>query len=487
MQRLVLLVLDGFGWAPEGKHNPLKEAHIPFLSGLAEKCPPTLLEASGPVVGLPPGQVGNSEVGHLTIGAGRTIDQAAVKIGHAIADNGLRGRAELAEVFARSRAAGTPVHVVGIASHGGAHGHIDHIAAVLDLAAHYDWSERTYVHAISDGRDVPARSALDDLTQLEEKGARIATVVGRKLAMDRSGRMDRTAAVVAALTGQGEPAATTAHWRDAIAEQYGAGVTDEDLQPVVTAAPRIAAGDEIVLTNFRPDGLRQLATLLAGTGRPLTTMTRYSDDIPASVVFDQGRVDGTLAQAVAGAGLAQVHIAEREKYGHVTYLLNGYTQQLQPGERHILVDSRTDVPSFAQAPEMSAREITAELVREIASGEARFLVANLANVDTVGHTGDYDAVRRAAEVVDTCLEEIARAARDHGAYLVITADHGNGESMREADGTTPDTRHTANPVPLWVLGPDRALAPTGDLRDIAPTCLHLLGIRPPTAMSGRVL
>ncbi|WP_030559610.1 2,3-bisphosphoglycerate-independent phosphoglycerate mutase [Streptomyces aureocirculatus] len=494
-QRLLLLVLDGLGWAPEGSHNPLLEADIPFISRLADDTPPTLLEASGSVVGLPPGQVGNSEVGHLTIGTGRTIAQASVKIRRAVTEGGFRGCPALADVFARSRAAGTPVHVLGIASEGGAHGHIDHIGAVLDLAAEYNWSDRTYVHAVSDGRDVPARTALEDLARLEEKGARLATVVGRKLAMDRSGRTDRTASVVAALTGEsvddGEaPAtapATTRDWRAAVAEHYTAGGTDEHLPPIVLDAPRIAPGDEIVMTNFRPDGLRQLATALAATGRPLTTMTRYSDDIPATVVFDQEHVDGTLAQAVAAAGLAQVHIAEREKYGHVTYLLNGYTQHRQPGERHIMVASRTDVPSFDLAPEMSAREITAQLISELRSGEAQFLVANIANIDTVGHTGNYDAVRQAAEVVDACLRDIAEAAAEHGAYLVVTADHGNGESMREADGTTPSTRHTSSPVPLWVLGADRALAPSGDLRDIAPTCLHLLGIEPPAVMSGRVL
>lgn len=486
-QRLLLLVLDGLGWAPEGRHNPLLEADIPFISRLAEDSPPTLLEASGSVVGLPPGQVGNSEVGHLTIGTGRTIPQASVKIRRAITEGGFRDCPALADAFSRARAAGTPVHVIGIASEGGAHGHIDHIGAVLDLAEEYGWSEHTYVHAVSDGRDVPARTALHDLARLQEKGARLATVVGRKLAMDRSGRTDRTASVVAALTGEGETPATTADWRAAVEKHYAAGVTDEHLPPIVLDAPRIAPGDEVVMTNFRPDGLRQLATALAAAGHPLTTMTRYSDDIPASVVFDQEHVDGTLAQAVAAAGLAQVHIAEREKYGHVTYLLNGYTQQRQPGERHVLVDSRTDVPSFDLAPEMSAREITTRLIHELGTGEAQFLVANIANIDTVGHTGNYDAVRRAAEVVDGCLRDIAEAAAGHGVRLVVTADHGNGECMREADGSTPSTRHTSSPVPLWVLGADRALAPSGDLRDVAPTCLHFLGIEPPAAMSGRIL
>ncbi|MEV6165592.1 2,3-bisphosphoglycerate-independent phosphoglycerate mutase [Streptomyces sp. NPDC052052] len=484
-QRLVLLVLDGFGWAPQGRHNPVLEADIPFLAHLAEKCPPSLIEASGEVVGLPPGQVGNSEVGHLTMGTGRTIPQAAVVIGRTIEEGGLRSRPALAEVFARARAAGTAVHVVGIASTGGAHGHLDHIRAVLDLARELDWADRTFVHAVSDGRDVPDRSALQDLSRLEAEGAHIATVVGRMYAMDRSGRKERTQLVLDALTGAG-PAAE-ADWRVAMAEQYEGGAKDENLRPIVLPVPRIAPGDEVVMTNFRPDGLRQLAAALSGLDGALTTMTRYSDDIPASVIFDQGQIPDTLAQAVAEAGLAQVHIAEREKYGHVTYLFNGYTQQLQAAERHILVDSRTDVPSFDQAPEMSAREITAEVVRELAAQDAQFIVANLANVDTVGHTGNYDAVRRAAEVVDACVREIAEAAERNGARVLITADHGNGEQMREADGVTPSTRHTSNRVPLWVLGAGRELTPSGDLRDIAPTCLHFLGIEPPAAMSGRVL
>ncbi|MFY1677894.1 MULTISPECIES: 2,3-bisphosphoglycerate-independent phosphoglycerate mutase [unclassified Streptomyces] len=484
-RRVLLLVLDGFGWAPERPNNPLTEARTPFIAGLESRRPPALLEASGTVVGLPPGQVGNSEVGHLTIGTGRTIPQAAVVIDRAIAEGGLRGRPELGSVFSRSRAAGRDVHLIGIASTGGAHGHIDHISALLDLAREYGWAERTHVHAVTDGRDVPARSALGDLTRLEDKGARLATLVGRKLAMDRSGRTERTEAVFAALTGAG-PAPVT-DWRTAVADQYADGHADENLEPVIVAgAPRITPGDEVVMTNFRPDGLRQLAARFAAAGQPLTTMTKYSDDITACPVFDPGQVDGTLAQAVAEAGLSQVHVAEREKFGHVTYLLNGYTQTLQPAERHVPIASRTDVTGFDQAPEMSASAITEVLLDELSSGEADFMVANIANVDTVGHTGVYDAVRHAAEVVDTCLIRIAEAAERHGVVLVITADHGNGERMRDADGV-PDTRHTANPVPLWVVGSDHPTSATGDLRDIAPTCLHLLGVDPPAAMSGRVL
>ncbi|MEU9716188.1 2,3-bisphosphoglycerate-independent phosphoglycerate mutase [Streptomyces sp. NPDC047976] len=483
--RVLLLVLDGFGWAPEGSHNPLLEAHIPFISALAEQSPPTLLEASGEVVGLPAGQVGNSEVGHLTIGAGRTIPQAAVVIDRTIAGDGFRSRPELASVFERAIGSRSAVHVIGIASTGGAHGHVDHIAAVLGLAEEFGWSDRTYVHAVSDGRDVPAHSVIDDVSGLVKRGARLATVVGRSFAMDRSGRTERTATVVAALTGDGP--APVPDWRAAVREQYDGGATDENLLPVVLDAPRIAPGDEIVMTNFRPDGLRQLAVVLAGSGHSLTTMTKYSDDIAAQVVFDPGRLEGTLAQAVAAAGLKQLHVAEREKFGHVTYLLNGYTQALEPGERHVLVQSRTDVPSFDRAPEMSARRITEELLAEITTGEAQLMVANLANVDTVGHTGNYDAVRRAAETVDGCVADLAAAAREHGVFMVITADHGNAECMREEDGATPHTRHTANRVPLWVLGAGREPARSGDLRDIAPTCLHLLGIDSPKAMSGRVL
>ena len=484
-KRVLLVVVDGFGWAPEGAGNPLLTARIPFIDSLGERRPPTLLDASGGVVGLPEGQVGNSEVGHLTIGTGRTIPQAALAVDRAIADGGFGSVPELAGVFTRSRAKDTDVHVIGIASTGGAHGHIDHISAVLDLAREHGWADRTHVHAVSDGRDVPARSALHDLADLQGKGARLATIVGRKFAMDRSGRWERTGRVVDALTGAGpEP---VADWQEEVARQYAAGATDEQVEPIVLPAPRIGPDDEVVMTNFRPDGLRQLATVLAGRGQPLTTMTKYSDDVAAVPVFAPGRVTGTLAQAVSAAGLTQVHVAEREKYGHVTYLLNGYTQALQPGERHVEIGSRTDVPGFDHAPEMSAREITATLLEEIAAGGTHFMVANLANVDSVGHTGNHDAVRLAAEVVDGCLAELAAAAREHGVLMAVTSDHGNGEAMLEADGRTPHTRHTSNPVPLWIVGLDRDLAPTGDLRDVAPTCLHLLGIEPPAEMAGRVL
>ena len=436
-------------------------------------------------MGLPAGQVGNSEVGHLTIGGGRTVPQAALTIDRVIAGDGLRSRSALAGVFAGARARDTAVHVIGIASAGGAHGHIHHIGAVLDLAREYGHADRTFVHAVSDGRDVPARSARHDLRALEEKGANLATICGRAFAMDRSGRWDRTDLVVRALTETA--AAPVRDWDRLVGERYASGVTDEHLEPIVLPAPRIMPGDEVVMTNFRPDGLRQLATRLGERHLPLTTMTRYGEEISARVVFDSEPVKGTLAQAVSAAGLTQVHVAEREKFGHVTYLLNGYSQEPQPGERHIAIDSRTDVPGYDRAPEMSAREITDVLCREIAAGEAGFMVANLANLDSVGHTGSYDAVRTAAEVVDACLATLADATRKHGVRLVITADHGNGESMLEADGRTPDTRHTSNPVPLWIDGLERSLAPAGDLRDIAPTCLDLLGIEPPAAMTGRVL
>lgn len=434
-------------------------------------------------MGLPPGQVGNSEVGHLTIGSGRTVPQAALVIDRAIADDGLR-TSGLADAFAAARAKDTDVHVIGIASSGGAHGHIDHIGAVLDLAREHDRADRVHVHAITDGRDVPARSARHDLRVLEKKGAHIATICGRRFAMDRSERWDRTDLVVRALTEPGS--ATVTDWDASIAAQYASGATDERLEPIVTPGSRVMPGDEVIMTNFRPDGLRQLAVRLGERCQPLTTMTRYGDGIPARVVFDHERISGTLAQTVAAAGLTQVHVAEREKYGHVTYLLNGYSQERRPGERHIAVDSRTDVPSYDRAPEMSARAITDILCHEIA-GDTGFMVANFANLDSVGHTGDYDAVRAAAEVVDTCLATLAAAARKHGVRLVITADHGNGESMVEADGHTPDTRHTSNPVPLWIDGLDRRPAPAGDLRDIAPTCLHLLGLEPAAEMTGRVL
>jgi len=480
---VTLVVLDGWGCAPAGRGNAVELAETPVFDRLWREYPHTTLAASGEAVGLPPGQMGNSEVGHLTIGSGRILFQDLMRVNEAVRDGTLSENPSLLGAFERARARGGDVHLLGLVSPGGVHSHIEHLRALLELSRRLGMEERTWIHVFTDGRDVSPTSAVRDLTQLPAE--RIATIVGRYYAMDRDRRWDRTERALAAIVaGEGQRANDPI---GAVQASYDAGLTDEFVEPVVLSGrPRLTRKDTAIFFNFRPDRGRQLSQKLVAAGFDLTTMTSYGEELVVPVAFGEQRVANTLAETLAAAGARQLHVAETEKYAHVTYFFNGGVEQEWEGERRILVPSPRDVPSYDHKPEMSAREVAAGFAAEIGNGY-RFAVLNFANPDMVGHTGSIPAVVAAVEVTDECLGVVVGATQAAGGVCLVTADHGNAEQMLEADGVSPHTAHTTNPVPLVLTAAGRTLQPGGTLADLAPTALALLGLRSPGEMTGRNL
>jgi len=467
---VVLVILDGWGCAPPGPGNAVSLARTPTFDRLWREFPHTTLKASGEAVGLPPGQMGNSEVGHLTIGSGRILFQDLMRVNKAIESGELFENEALRAAFER----GDNVHLLGLVSHGGVHSHIDHVEALLRFAP-----EKTWIHAFTDGRDVSPHSAVHDLTELPVD--RIATVAGRYYAMDRDKRWDRTERALRAIVdGEGEHAADPIA---AVQRSYDRDVTDEFIEPVVIEGrPRLdPARDTAIFFNFRPDRARQLSEKLAQRGVDLTTMTRYREDFDFPVAFDEQTVPLVLAEVLAQRGLAQLHAAETEKYAHVTYFFDGGREEEFPGETRLLVPSPRDVASYDQKPSMSACELTDRFVDEIGGGYA-FAVINFANPDMVGHTGVIPAVVEAVETTDSCLARVVDAVGSLGGVCLVTADHGNAEQELQEDGS-PHTAHTTNRVPLVITAPGLELR-EGELSDLAPTVLGLLGIDPPPVMSG---
>ena len=483
---VALVVLDGWGLAPPGPGNAVALARTPVFDGLWSRYPHTQLDASGPAVGLPPGQMGNSEVGHLTIGAGRVIDQDFMRVNRSIERGDFYENAALVGAFARARDRGARVHLLGLVSYGGVHSHIDHLRALRELARRQGMEDRTVVHAFTDGRDVSPHAAVDDLAELVAEGASLATVAGRYYAMDRDRRFERTDRALRAMReGEGAPASDPVA---AVRASYARGVTDEFVEPaVIEGMPRLEEGDAAILFNFRPDRARQLTERLLEAGVDLTTMTRYRDDFDCPVAFPEQHVADTIAEAVARTGFRQLHVAETEKYAHVTYFLNGGREQAWGGEVRILVPSPKDVPTYDLKPEMSAVEVTDRLVEELARDGYRFAIVNYANPDMVGHTGVIPAVVKAVETVDACLARVVEAVSGRGGVAVVCADHGNAEQLLADDGRSPHTAHTTNPVPLIVTAPEARLRHGGGLSDLAPTCLALLGLDPPAEMTGTSL
>jgi 2,3-bisphosphoglycerate-independent phosphoglycerate mutase len=472
---VAIVILDGWGCAPPGPGNAVELADTPVFDRLWREFPHTTLGASGEAVGLPPGQMGNSEVGHLTIGSGRVLDQDLQRVNRAVSSGAIFENQTLKAAFAR----GGAVHLLGLVSHGGVHSHIDHLQALLRFAP-----ERTWVHAFTDGRDASPHAALHDLAELPLD--RIATVVGRYYAMDRDKRWERTEAALAAIVGglgahAGDPLA-------AVAESYAAGITDEFILPtVIEGRPRLAANDTVILFNFRPDRVRQLTERLLQEGFAVSTMTRYRDDLDCPVVFPEQVVRHTIAEALAEHELRQLHVAETEKYAHVTYFFNGGDEREWPGETRVLVPSPQDVPTYDFKPEMSAAGVAARFAEEIETGGYGFAVLNFANPDMVGHTGVIPAVVQAVETADRCLATVVDAVAARGGVCLVTADHGNAEKMLEDDGVSPHTAHTTNPVPLVVTDPGATLREGGELSDLAPTVLALLGLEQPAEMTGENL
>jgi 2,3-bisphosphoglycerate-independent phosphoglycerate mutase len=481
---VTLVVLDGWGIAPPGPGNAVDLARTPVFDELVARYPSTRLRASGPAVGLPEGQMGNSEVGHLTIGSGRILLQDLVRVSRAVEDGSFLENEALVGAFRRANERGGHVHLLGLVSTGGVHSHIDHLRALLDLGVRAGIGDRTWVHAFTDGRDVSPHAAVDDLATLPPD--RIATVVGRYYAMDRDARWDRTdRALEAIVAGRGEEADDPVA---AVRGSYDRGVTDEFVEPIVLRGrPRLdPAQDTAIVFNFRPDRARQLTQRLLEAGADVVTMTRYRDDFTCPVAFGEQQVPDTLAEVLSEVGAKQLHAAETEKYAHVTYFFDGGVEETWPGEERILVASPRDVPSYDKKPEMSAPEVAHRVAAALGDG-FRFCVVNFANPDMVGHTGVIPAVVKAVETVDGCLEQVVDATHRAGGVCLVTADHGNAERMLEDDGVSPHTAHTTNPVPLVLTIDGGALRGEGELSDLAPTVLALLGLDSPPAMTGSCL
>jgi 2,3-bisphosphoglycerate-independent phosphoglycerate mutase len=473
---VALVILDGWGCAPPGPGNAVELADTPNFDRLWRTYPHTTLDASGQAVGLPPGQMGNSEVGHLTIGSGRILFQDLMRVNKSIEDGSFFENPVLKAAFAR----GERTHLLGLVSHGGVHSHIEHVEALLTFAP-----DKTWIHAFTDGRDVSPHSAVHDLAELPTN--RIATVAGRYYAMDRDARWERTdRALGAILHGTGDEATDPI---EAVRRSYERGITDEFIEPVVIAdTPRLdPSRDSAIFFNFRPDRARQLTQKLVEAGVDVTTMTRYRSDLDVPVAFGEQDVDETLAEVLAEHKVRQLHVAETEKYAHVTYFFNGGREQEWSGETRVLVPSPRDVPSYDHKPEMSAAEVADRFVEELGRDAYAFAVVNFANPDMVGHTGSIPATVKAVETVDACLGRVVAAVQERGGVSLITADHGNAEQMLEADGTSPHTAHTTNLVPLIVTDPDVTLRDTGELSDLAPTVLGFLGFRQPLQMTQKGL
>jgi 2,3-bisphosphoglycerate-independent phosphoglycerate mutase len=472
---VTLIILDGWGCAPPGPGNAVELADTPVFDRLWREYPHTTLAASGEAVGLPAGQMGNSEVGHLTIGSGRILDQDLQRVNRAVADGSILENDAFRSVFERAE----NVHLLGLVSHGGVHSHIDHLKVLLQFAP-----ERTWVHAFTDGRDVSPHSAIHDLAELPLD--RIATVAGRYYAMDRDRRWERTQlALDAIVAGIGPHDADPLH---AVQASYDAGVTDEFILPtVIEGRPRLDPGkDAAIFFNFRPDRARQLSEKLAALQTDLTTMTKYREDFDFPVAFPEQSVDMVLADVLEEHGVRQLHTAETEKYAHVTYFFNGGREDDHEGEDRVLVPSPRDVPSYDFKPEMSAEELASAFESRIGDDYA-FAVINFANPDMVGHTGVIPAVVEAVETTDRCLGRVVDATERAGGLSLIIADHGNAEVMLEPDGTSPHTAHTTSPVPAMLTDPRSRLRKGGELSDVAPTILDLLGFAQPLQMTGKSL
>jgi 2,3-bisphosphoglycerate-independent phosphoglycerate mutase len=497
---VMLVILDGWGWREEAADNAVLQARTPAFDRLWSSCPRAFLRTSGREVGLPDGQMGNSEVGHLNIGAGRVVKQDLPRIADAIADGEIGKAPALQGLIERLRASSGTCHLMGLVSPGGVHSHQDHaaaLAAILDEAG-----VRTVVHAFTDGRDTPPRSADEDIRRLLAalpRNVRVATVSGRYYAMDRDKRWERVAkAYNAMVKGEGPRFPDAAA---VIADAYAHDIGDEFVLPAVVGDyARMGDGDGLLCFNFRADRVRQiLAALLdpdfTGFARGRTVrfaaaagMTEYSDELNQLVqaVFPPLTLPNVLGQVVAKAGRAQLRMAETEKYPHVTYFLNGGEEAQYAGEDRILVPS-PKVATYDLKPEMSAPELTEKAVEAIRSGKYDLIVLNYANPDMVGHTGSLPAAIKAVETVDAGLGRIAEAISGMGGAMLVTADHGNCELMRDPDTGGPHTAHTTNPVPVLLMGAGDGPLRDGRLADLAPTLLELMGLPQPAEMTGASL
>ena len=483
-RRVCLVILDGWGLAPPGPGNAVDLAETPVFDRLWAEHPHTQLTACGRAVGLPEGQMGNSEVGHLNLGAGAVVRQDLTRIDDAVADGSFARNEVLHRACALARERGR-LHLMGLVSAGGVHASMDHLRALIELAADEGVPD-TIVHAFTDGRDTSPDSGAGYVAEVEGwGGARIATVSGRYYAMDRDRRRERTELAYDAIVG-GRSKHSAETGEAAVRAAYDRGETDEFIVPTLVGAEgRVREGDAVVFFNFRPDRARQLSEAL-GPDVELTTLTEYHEDWDYPIAFPPERPRATLAEYLADRGMKQLHVAETEKYAHVTYFFNGGEEEPYPGEERSLVDSPRDVPTYDHKPEMSAREAAQAFVERWEAGDHAFGIINFANPDMVGHTGSIPAAVSACETVDECLGRVVEAVHGSGGVCIVTADHGNADNMLEPDGS-PNTAHSLNPVPLIVTADAAELRDGGILADVAPTALELMGLPQPPEMTGRSL
>src|SRR5579871_71415 len=497
---VMLMILDGFGWREETEDNAVRLARKPNFERLWQSCPHAFLRTSGADVGLPDGQMGNSEVGHLNIGAGRVVMQELPRIGHAIEDGSIAKAPALVELVSKLKASGGVCHLMGLMSPGGVHSHQDHAVALAKIL--HGAQVPTVVHAFTDGRDTPPRSGADDIQRLRAAlpdDTAIGTVIGRYYVMDRDKRWERVGKAYAALAeAEGVPCDDAVQ---AVKQAYAKDVTDEFVLPAVVGAYKgMQNGDGILCFNFRADRVREILGALlepsfSGFERKriikfaaAAGMTRYSDELAPylGVLFPPEKLDHILGEVVAEAGRTQLRTAETEKYPHVTYFLNGGQETTFPGEDRIMVPS-PKVATYDLQPEMSAPELTDKVVAAIDSKKYDLIVLNFANPDMVGHTGSLPAAIKAVETVDAGLGRIAGAVEQQGGALLVTADHGNCELMRDPATGGPHTAHTTNPVPVVLMGGGATALKDGILADIAPTLLALMDLKQPAEMTGTSL
>jgi 2,3-bisphosphoglycerate-independent phosphoglycerate mutase len=505
---LALIILDGWGYSERREYNAVANADTPHLRDLLASYPHTLLQASGESVGLPRGVIGNSEVGHICMGAGRIVYQDLSRINRAIELGELGLNEVLAKLFASVRESRGRLHLMGLLSDGGVHSHLDHLKALVRLAHRRDLE--ILIHAFTDGRDTPPRSGIGFLRDLESALARegagsVATIAGRYYAMDRDNRWDRTEKAYRAIVRrQGEEHDSA---EAAIETQYGRGVTDEFLLPAVIRIRGDASlgvvrdGDGVLFFNFRADRARQLTRAFIEDGfdrfdrdrRPLLStfagMTRYDRTFAIPAVFPPQNLEGSFGQVLSEAAMPQLRLAETEKYAHVTFFFNGGEERAYAGEERILVPSQK-VATYDLMPEMSAAEIAGELIRKVGEKKDLVVILNFANCDMVGHTGVYPATIAAVETVDRCVGRVVGAIQEKGGTAIITADHGNAEQMVDYATGEPHTAHTTNPVRLLAVGErlkGKKLREEGLLADVAPTLLEILELEAPTPMEGRSL
>ncbi|QDP84034.1 2,3-bisphosphoglycerate-independent phosphoglycerate mutase [Chryseobacterium sp. SNU WT5] len=505
-KKAILAILDGWGIGTDPKVSAIAQAKTPFIDSCYEKFPHTTLEASGIAVGLPFGQMGNSEVGHMNLGAGRVVYQNLVKLNMAV-DNATLGKENvITRAFEYALKNKKQVHFIGLVSDGGVHSHINHLKGLLTAAHEYGLNNNVYVHAFTDGRDCDPHSGKGFIAELIDHmnitTGKLATITGRYYAMDRDKRWERVKlAYDAMVNGLGEP---TREPLQLIEESYKKGITDEFLKPIIclkeSSLPtaKIENDDVVFCFNFRTDRGREITEALSQQSFPefgmsplnlyYVTMTNYDKDYKnIHVVFDEKVLEKTMGEVLEENGKTQIRVAETEKYPHVTFFFSGGREDLFNGEKRLLCPSPKEVPTYDFKPEMSAYDITEKIIPEIENETADFICLNFANADMVGHTGVFSAAVKAAETVDECISKVASAAYEHGYAVFILADHGNSDFMINADGS-PNTQHSTNLVPLIVMDKDRTwnLKP-GKLGDVAPSILKVMGIEIPAIMTGDIL